>query len=216
MAFAAVPQARAADDSGFYLDASAVRALHTLDRSDLDGALISAVSSQAGGSLALDGSSVERDAATWTAGVGYRASAFFAVEASYLDLGQLWYSGSGTETFSSGPVSLSTVLDVTSKGPALDAVGILPLLEGLEVSVRAGAFEGKTTTNFSNTTSNGADAGSMSKTTTSLLVGVGASYAFSGHWAAQVQFVHLNGLQESFLDHKFNVDIATAGLTYMF
>jgi opacity protein-like surface antigen len=214
--FAAVPHAWAAEDSGFYLDASAVRAVRTLDRSGLDAALTNAVSSQAGGTLALDGSTVQRDAATWTAGVGYRASTYFAVEVSYLDLGHLWYTGSGIETFPAGPISLTTVLDVTSKGPALDVVGILPLLEGLEVGVRAGAFEGKTTTDFSNTTSNGVVAGSMSKTTTSLLVGVGASYAFSGHWAAQIQLLHLNGLQECFLDHKFNVDIATLGLTYMF
>jgi opacity protein-like surface antigen len=216
VAYAAVPHAQATDDSGFYLNANAVRTVRTLEGTELDTGLIGTVASQGGASLSLASSATQHGDVTWSAGLGYRASAFFAVEASYLDLGQLTYRAAGTETLGSGTGPLSTALQVSSKGPALAVVGILPILEGLEVSLRAGAFDGQTATDYVNSDSVTTDSGRVSKTTTSLLAGAGVSYGFAGHWAVQLQYLHLNALRESLLDQRFNVDVAMAGLTFIF
>lgn len=213
---AAVPRAQAADDGSFYVDASALRILHTLNLAELNAGVNNAVTSGTGTSLGLASTSTQRSTVTWSAALGYRISEFFAVEASYLDLGDLNYHATGTETSATGTASLASALRITAKGPALAMVGILPLMPGLEVSLRAGAFDGRTATDYVNTVNGTPGAGSISKSTVSLLGGVGASYAFAGNWAVQFQYLHLNGLQEKLLDRKFNADVAMAGLMFVF
>lgn len=208
--------ASAADQSGLYLSADAMHTFGTYDREAFDGALASAVEAATGSSLDIGSSSTRRDSATWSAGVGYRVSPFFAVEASYLDLGRVAYQATGTETSVFGASSLYTALKVRSKGPALALVGVLPLLDALEVSARAGAYEGRTTTDYSNEVAGTPYSGSESQTSTSLLLGAGVEYALSGHLALTLGYLHLDRLDEKLLGRSFNVDMATAGLTFAF
>lgn len=205
----------AADESGFYLGANAVRTLSTFDRHGLDDALSGGVQSE-GGSLDLSDSSTRRSAVTWSASVGYQASSFFAVEASYIDLGPLTYEATGTETALLGASALSADLKISSQGPALALVGILPVTDALEISGRVGAYEGRTTTDYSTVVAGTPYTGTLAKTSTSLLLGAGAQYAISGHWALRVDYVYINRAEEKFLDHPFNVDLATAGIVFAF
>lgn len=201
-----------AADTGLYIGASAVRTLDTLGRARLDAAVSGAVNAATGENLTIASSSTRQDAVTWSADVGYR-STYVGIEASYLNLGHLKYQVTGTETDSS---SLVANIDVRSAGPALALVGFLPLLDSLEASVRAGAYEGKTTTDYANLIDTTLHSGSASKTSTSLLLGAGIAYAVSGHLAVRIDYIHLNRLHEDFLGQSFNVDLATAGVTIAF
>jgi len=194
-----------ASDSGLYVGASAVRTFDTLGRGALDSAVSAAVATASGSTLAIASSSTRLDDATWSANIGYRSS-FFGVEASYLDLGHLKYALTGTETSPLGSSSLTT----------LALVGFLPLLDALEASVRAGAYAGKTTTDYSNLIDMTVHSGSASKTSTSLLLGAGLAYAVTGHLAVRLDYIHLDGLHEAFLGQSFNVDLATVGVTLAF
>ncbi len=208
--------AAAAGESGLYFAADALHAFSTYDRAAFDRAVSSVVEGATGSSLSIGSSSTRRDSVTWSAAAGYRASSFFAVEASYLDLGKVAYQATGTEASPFGTSSLSTTLRVGSEGPALALIGILPLLDALDLSARAGAYEGRSRTDYSNVAAGTPFTGSESKTTTSLLLGAGIEYALSGHWAVRLEYVHLNHLPEKFLGRSFNVDLATAGLTFAF
>lgn len=204
-----------ASDSGLYVGASAVRTFDTLGRGALDSAVSAAVATASGSTLAIASSSTRLDDATWSANIGYRSS-FFGVEASYLDLGHLKYALTGTETSPLGSSSLTSNFDIRSQGPTLALVGFLPLLDALEASVRAGAYAGKTTTDYSNLIDMTVHSGSASKTSTSLLLGAGLAYAVTGHLAVRLDYIHLDGLHEAFLGQSFNVDLATVGVTLAF
>jgi opacity protein-like surface antigen len=204
-----------ASANGFYIGASAVRTLDTLDRAALDGAVSAAVAGAPGTTLAIESSSTHSDAATWLADVGYRSS-YLGVEASYLDLGHLKYEVTGTETSPFGTSSLVGNVQIRSRGPALALLGFLPLLDALEASVRAGAYEGKTTTDYSNQIDATLHSGSTSKTSTSWLLGAGIAYAVTGHLAVRLDYIHINRLKEDFLGQSFNVDLLTAGVTFAF
>ncbi len=208
--------AATAADGAFYVSASAVRTVTTLSTADVANAAVATVAGISGTTLAVSSSSSSLDSPVgWTAGVGYRIG-FFGIEASYLDLGRETYKLAGTETAASGPSSLTSTIQVGTKGPALALVGYVPLLDSLQANIRIGAFGGKTSTDYSNLIDSIPHTGSVSKTTTSALVGIGLDYAVTGHLSVDVNFLHLNRLREQFLVESYNVNLATAGLTYAF
>ena len=214
---ALVPVAAAtAADGAFYVSASAVRTVTTLSTTDVADAAVATVASISGTTLALSSSSSSLDNPLgWSAAVGYRIGPI-GIEASYLDLGHETYQLAGTETSASGPSSLTSTIQVGSKGPALALVGYVPLLDSLQADIRVGAFDGRTSTVYSNQIDSIPHNGSVSGTTTSALAGIGLDYAVTGHLSVNVNFLHLNRLREKFLDVTFNVNLATAGLTYVF
>lgn len=212
-----VASATAGDLDGLYITASAVRTLHTIDSGGLSSAVSTAVQANTDYSLSVASASLRQSEVTWSAGLGYRPLDFLAVEASYLDLGRLEYQGTGTETSpGAASSSLSTDLKITSKGPVLALVGILPVVDAVEINARVAAYEGKTTTSYSNLIDGSPYTGSPSKTSTSLLFGVGAAYVLSGSWLVRLDYVHIDRVHEEFVGARFNVDLATAGLAFMF
>ncbi len=139
-----------ADETGFYVGANALSLLSTYRRADIDGAFSSALS-EADSSFTMGPSSVERAHYSWQVNFGYMLTRNFGVELSFLDLGPFRYSGFGTTTSaadgSSSEVHLD--LDVRSHGPALAAVGVLPMTNFWDLEARVGAMQAKTKSSFS-------------------------------------------------------------------
>jgi hypothetical protein len=154
----------------------------------------------------------------WSADIGYLLSPNFAVEASYIDLGTLKYSAAATQPSNSGtgssPVAVN--LDIRSHGPALALVGVLPMSNSWELDARAGAYEGKTITNFISALQTGTNTGTVSKTATSLLAGFGGSLTVTSHCTVRLDYVRLEHLNEQVLGRSFNVDLVTAGASFVF
>ena len=204
--------ASAAGESGFYIGGDFGVELRTYGQSDLSGALQSTFE-QGGEDLALTSTSLRKDRTLWSADVGYMASPYFSVEASYFDLGELKYQAAGTETSSYyGTAPVSVDIHIKSQGPALALVGVLPLSDAWQINVRLGAYEGKTTTDYTTLAGTGSD----SQTSTSLLGGVGTAYIFGAHWMVRLDYVHLDHLDEKVLGRAFDVDLMKTGVAYVF
>ena len=205
-----------ADDTGFYVGANVGRVLSTYRRSDLNDGVNTAFGGTANG-FTLGPSSVQKTHVMWWADVGYMVSRNFGVEGSYLYLGSLRYSAFGTLPSASGTgtTNVSVNLDIKSHGPALAMVGVLPMTNFWELDARLGAYEGKTSTTFlsvgDNTTS-----GRDSKSSTSLLAGVGTALTVSSHCIVRLDYMRLEHLNEQVLNRSFNVDLVTVGAAFVF
>jgi len=201
-----------ADLSGLYVGASGGDTLSTYRHADIDSAVVGSFA-QGGESLVLSSSRVRDDHAPWSVDVGYRFSAYLGLEAAYLQLGTVNYAGSGKASsfFGSAPIDLG--LSFKSRGPALALVGVLPMTNAWDLDVRLGGYEGKTLTQYvSSSPSSGFD----SKTSSSLMGGVGTQYIIAAHWVLRLDYTHLNSLGEKLLNRSFNVDLLAAGVDYVF
>jgi opacity protein-like surface antigen len=202
----------AAAESGVYVAANYGRAPKLFARADLDAALLKTFS----GTLTLDSTSVEKNGSIWSAGLGYRMGENFAVEATYLDLGKIHYETFGTAQLSGKARASHVELDTKSRGPALALVWALPLWNEWGVDARAGVYRGQTNTDLVSTLDAEATTHSVSRTSMSLLLGIGGSYLATEHLTVRLDYLHLNDIKEKSLADGFDADIVTAGVTYEF
>ncbi len=126
----------------------------------------------------------DHEASAWGVTAGYRAGRYFAFEVSYLNLGKLEatdtvllppFGGGGTATLHR---------ELETSGPALAAMGILPLSASWELYLRAGILfaDSKLRTAIgasSNSTTFGSEAATL---------GAGAQFNWGGHWSARMEF----------------------------
>lgn len=214
---ALTPPAVASDDSGFYVGANVGRILSTYKRADLDNGVINAFGGSDAG-FALSSSSVQKDHFMYSADVGYMLTRNLGIEASYLYLGGLRYSSSGTQPATSGNGDADVIADVKvrSHGPALALVGSLPMSNIWEVDARLGAYEGKTTSTYFSAFESETNPGKLSKTSTSLMVGIGTALTLTSHCVVRLDYLRLEHLDEQVFEKSFNVDLVTVGLAYVF
>lgn len=205
-----------ADDTGLYFGANVGRLLSTYRRADLDNAVINDFGGADSG-LVLGTSSLQKDHVIWKADIGYMASRYFGIEASYLHLGSLAYSASGTQSLENNSTSAVSVnLDIKSRGPALSVVGVLPMTNSWEIDARLGAYEGKTTTTFASAVDVNTRSGSLSKTSSSLLAGFGTALTLTSHCAVRLDYIRIQQVKEAALGQSFNMDLVTAGVVFVF
>lgn len=202
----------AAEDGGFYLDANGGPTLSTYSQSSFNNAL----NNTFGGNLTVASSSLDKPKWVWWAGGGYMFTPYLGIDASYLDLGKLKYKSSGTQATMPSPTAISAAIDVTSGGPALALVGVLPLWNAWSLTGRAGVYMGKSDTDYTSNVGGTVNVGSESVTAGSLLLGLGGAYALSAHCAVRLDFLYINDVHEKVLDHSFNVSAVTLGFAYAF
>ena len=206
-----------ADETGFYVGANALTLLSTYRRADIDNAFSSAIS-ESDSSFALGPSSVERARYSWQVNFGYMLTPNFGVEVSFLDLGKFRYSGFGSTTSAADgtPSEVHLDLDVRSHGPALAAVGVLPMTNYWDLEARVGAMQAKTKSTFSTLTGDGTNSGAFSKNSTVVMASVGTAFTVTTHVVLRVDYLRIQHIKEKALDRNFNVDGATAGVAYVF
>jgi opacity protein-like surface antigen len=212
-----------AEDGGFYVGANVGKVLSTYRRADIDGGLTDQLNQLSGtgqGGGSVSSSSIGKSHAMWSVDVGYMLTPNVGIEASYIDLGRIKYAGAGSAPLpggAAGTTPMSFSLDTRSHGPALAAIGVLPMTNSWELDARVGAVEAK---NISSSTITLQDEGSgsstASKTTTSLLLGVGTGFIVSTHWTVRLDYMRVAKLDDPALEKHFNVDILTVGADFMF
>jgi opacity protein-like surface antigen len=209
--------ARAAAQEGgaLYVGGNYGYTLSTYSRTALNEAVVSTFNEEGYG-LTLAGTLLHDREAPWSADIGYMFSPYFSVEASYLDLRTLRYFARGTETSLFASTSVSTNIDITSHGPTLAMVGVLPMTNDWYVNARAGAYEGKTTSDYRTVNDSSRTSGSESESSTSALAGVGTAYILGGHWIVRLDYLYLDHIGEKLLGKPFSVNLVTAGVAYAF
>jgi opacity protein-like surface antigen len=206
--------ARAASgDGGWYVAAGYGAAPRLFLRSEIDDALVDAFSEMP---LTLESSSVSKRNTTWSAGVGYWFAENLAVEAAYLNVGKVHYRSAGSALVSETSEATSLDLVARSRGATLALVWAAPLWNAWGVDARAGAFRGKTSSQFVSVLGEEESADSVSKTSTVPLLGAGGSFAATTHLVVKLNYVHLFGIKEAAVADKFDADLVTLGLTYVF
>jgi OOP family OmpA-OmpF porin len=121
----------------------------------------------------------------WGVSGGYRINRYFAVEAGYVNLGTL--EGPARREGSPHPGNSSLVQrELETTGPAITAIGTLPLSESWEVYVRAGVLLADSEMNR---LIDGAPS-SFSFDSEAPTLGAGVQYGWKAHWSARLEFEH--------------------------
>jgi opacity protein-like surface antigen len=205
--------AHAADGEGWYVAAGYGGAAQEQARRELNDALSEQFSNSP---LTLNDTSVSKHNTTWSAGVGYWFAQDFAAEAAYLHVGGVHYHAAGSADVSGTAEASNLDLYAHSHGVTLAVVWTAPLWNAIGAELRAGAFIGKTDTQFLSTVGEDRSSDSLSVKTTTPLLGAGASYAATSHVVLKLEYAHLFGIKEAGFDKKFAADTVTLGLSYVF
>jgi OmpA-like transmembrane domain len=150
--------------------------------------------------------------------VGYRILRYAAVELSYLELGSL----ERTDVVAGGilpPLRQFTFEhELETSGPAVSALGILPLGESFELYARAGVLfaDMDLTTRLTSTSTPVIAMGDSSITfgSDSLLWGAGAQFNWGKHWTVRVDFQLFDSVGEDSGPGEADIDLLTLGVLY--
>ena len=206
--------ARASDISGLYFGGNAGAAQIDYDNAryqqQLEGQVVGL------GTLDFTGASLRKRNAAWWVDTGMMFSPYVGAELDYYHFGVLYNHVTGTYTPTLGTAeSVGAATLVRSDGPALGVVLRLPLTESFDVKLRLADYYGRTTlVNILNAFKT--QVSKEAANSSSLLVAAGASYTFDGHWSAHVDYVRVNQAGNSSNVVKYNVDMATIGVSYTF
>jgi opacity protein-like surface antigen len=149
------------------------------------------------------------------ADAGYWFGEHFGFDAAFLHLGELTYRVAETLKTSTGDEPIDTAATVSSRGPAIALLGRLPLTDALEVDMRVGDYLGKSTRTTRLEFNSIFGTSTQSATKSSLLVGAGGGYTFGEHWTVRVDYILISQAGDTSVG-RFNVDLATAGVTFTF
>ena len=150
------------------------------------------------------------EASTWALTAGYRAGRYFAFEISYLNLGKLEatdtlllppLAGGGTVTFHR---------ELETSGPALAAMGTLPLSDSWELYLRAGIFFADSELS----TSIGASSSSTTFGSEATTLGAGAQFNWGKHWSARAEFQRFVEIGGDDFGTDADVDLVSLGVLY--
>ena len=146
----------------------------------------------------------------WSVTAGYRVNRYLAVEASYVNLGTLEATRSLVLPLFLGGGTLGFHRELETSGPALAAIGILPLSDSWELYVRAGIlFADSELTTAINGNSNTVSFDSQSTT-----LGAGAQFDWGGHWSARLELQRSLGVGGGDVANEADVDGVSLGVLY--
>jgi OOP family OmpA-OmpF porin len=217
----ALPAVAAQTQAGFYLGVSAGEASFDIEKSDLDGAVLSSLLSQ--GLIPTSRASTFEDSDTsLSLFAGYHFNSYIAVEAGYLDLGTVEHRSTGTVN-PPGPVvsaPFSMDVDVESKGFTLAALGSLPLGEVFNLHGHFGILFA--TTDLSVTARLASSVGSDTQELDSIggFYGVGAGFNFGQHWSVSLDWTRYDNVgdenDDDDLDTEAGFDVDALSVSAMF
>jgi len=158
----------------------------------------------------------DHEASAWGALVGYRIVRYAAIELSYLDLGSL----ERTESFAGGiilPFLTTFEHELETSGPAVSALGILPIGKSFEIYARAGvlfADSELSTRVVESTVPVFAGDSSITFGSRSLLWGAGAQFNWREHWSVRLDFQRFEGVGEDSGPGEADIDLLSLAVLF--
>jgi opacity protein-like surface antigen len=134
----------------------------------------------------------------------------------FIHLGELSHRADGTLEASTGDKPVITTATVRSHGPALSALGRLPLTDSLDIELRLGDYFGRTILTHGFEFDSKYQATTLSANASSLLAGVGAAYTFAGHWSVRLDYLRINRAGQDNTVGKYSANLATIGARFTF
>ena len=203
-------QAAVAADKGFYIGVDVGQSSNDVSQDELDAIALEAAASAGFGAVLSDSSLDDSDTAFGLV-FGYRFNRNLAAELGYVDLGTASYVASAQVTSGLQTIPMDVGIDLTPKGPTLAAVGILPLNDRWSLDARVGAFFADLDLGVSAESGTTQESDSASDSSTAMIYGVGAEFAFSAAWSARADYRRYDGISD-----EINVDVISVGVRYSF
>lgn len=182
-----------AQAAGFYIEpAIGYSSIGGVSKSELDDSMIE-VGEEVFEDFTLNDSSLDKNDTGFSLTVGYQFTPNLAVEAAYFDLGKGKYKADATISDGGETADLTMGFNYKSRGPALALVGVWPLNEAVSLDARAGAYFAKTKVSVFATDGATSESESLgSEDSTSLLLGVGATWLLTERMGLRLGFTRLN------------------------
>ena len=211
-ALAAAPVSAA--ERGFYFGLDAGMASYDLDRDAIDAAVEAALDSL--GLTVLSGSSsTSDDGFTYGITLGYQILPYLAVEAAYVDLGDAEYNARASVTDGVTTGDLRAQVTPESSGPALSALGILPIGSAWEVYARVGVYFGSNDVEARVSSGGASASASDSSSSEELLWGAGVGYSRQ-HWTVRLDYQQFQDIGDEDVAGEADVDRFTLMSLYRF
>jgi OOP family OmpA-OmpF porin len=209
----AAPLAGAEAENGLYFGLAAGQSGYDAEAADLDDIVLGAFESQ--GLFVVEAESSLDDSDSAFAGlIGYRFGRHFAVEAAYYDLGALSYEADGLVSDGFFLYDATFDLDISPSGPALSALGIVPLSDSWEIYGRAGMFFADLDIDVGASIGGGAGSASDSASSQDALVGLGAAFRASERWTVRLEYQRFLDVGDEEDTGESDVDLVNLGFTF--
>ena len=156
-------------------------------------------------------SSLDDRDTTYEFTVGYRVDSWLAVEAEYLDLGEVSYQADGEIAGSEGSLGI----DLERAGLGLSALVIVPL-DNLDLFARAGVFYADTDYTVGASFDGQSESVSFADSTEEFFWGLGGSYHFADRWSARLEYRTYDKVGDSNSSIEADVNTLTLGIVYNF
>lgn len=189
-----------AEDSGWYLGASAGQSRVTIDDPRIISSLLDA-------GFSTDVIKDDDLDAGYKGFLGYRMNRYFALELGYIDFGKFGYTATVQP-----PGSLTGVIKL--RGVNLDAIGILPLGDRLSAYVRAGMIYAEAKDTFVGTGFVNVLDPDPKANDTNFSFGIGLDYAFNDAWSVRGEAERYR--IDDAVGNKGDIDLLSLGLVYRF
>jgi opacity protein-like surface antigen len=198
--------------TGFYLGASAGHGVHDVDNGGALGAIL--VGFGGIGVMQVPRASLEtEDGGTgWRGLAGYRFSRYLAAELEYLDFSTSEIHETYEVVFDFGPVPQVILIDQDFKtdvsGPAISALGKLPVGERFELFVRAGVLFADSKVRMEQRT----QPSSITYSDRVLIGGVGVDWAFGERWSVRLEYQRSKDIEPNLDIGESHVELLSLGV----
>jgi OOP family OmpA-OmpF porin len=212
---AAIGVATAEVTPGWYFGVSAGQSSADVSRSELDAELASLFLEE-DALLQSYSSSLDDSDTGWSIFGGYRFSPYFAVEASYLDLGAVSYRVSADVAFEAVPgfFPASVDIDFEASGFTAAVLGALPIGESFEVHGRLGMMFTDVETSGTVRIAQLAAGGSDSASSQDVFYGIGAALHLGGAWTLSLDYHLFKDVGDEEESGEEDIDLITLGISY--
>lgn len=211
LAVAVTSGAAAAQDRGFYWGFDLGQGSLDSDKRGLDQSLVDAFA-QAGLTVIDGNSTVSEDDFSWGLTLGYQVIDYLAIEASYMDLGEFEYRARGTASDGIGLVDGRVAIDARGRGPALSAIGVLPVGNWAPY-LRAGVIFVDADYDANVTIGGSSASDDISGSSENFLWGVGVGYR-AGQWTTRLEYQQAQDVGENSILGKGDVSRIVLGAIY--
>lgn len=202
-----------ATEKGFYFGFGAGQSSFDSDQAAIDDSVLDAFASE-GYSVVSATSDLDDSDTAFSGFVGYRFIKYFALEAAYIDLGELTYKANGTVRRGLATAPGSVKISGGSKGPAIAALAILPISDTFEIYARGGTLFSDTEVSASLRIGNDSGSDSLSENAVDSFVGVGAAVNFGANWSGRLEYTRYLDVGDEEETGEQDVDLLSVSFIY--
>ena len=213
-ALATVPNAFAADESGFYIGIDGGVSRSAISQGAIDQFFLSIIDATGVAIISGDSSFDDQDT-TFGGTIGYKVMPWLAIEASYVDLGEASYQADVELTDGVTVIPFEFGLNFEASGPTLSALVILDQ-ERYELFARGGFFFADLEATGSVSAMGESESVSASDSTQEFFWGIGAGWHFAKRWTARLEYQEYAKVGNSSDFVEADIETLTLGVIYRF